>query len=203
MSTNVIASTQGPTMASPLVVAVVRAVEEELRLAARVDVRVLITAEDREVREMCARFIHGRSSRSLRPFVILSGKTAEVATTSSSMSPRVNLSESALSPRAFEQARGGTLFIDDVAQLGASDQILLCSWVEEHAAPAADRRRSPFRIIAGANGQLDHERRSGRFSESLFYRLNLIHIDLLRYGSRAATGPSSRLAIKAANHASQ
>ncbi len=188
-------------MATPLVVAVVRAVEEELRLAARFDVRVLITAEDREVREMCARFIHGRSSRSLRPFVILSGKTAEVTRASSSMSGRVNLSDGGLSQQVFERARGGTLFIDDVAQLGLRSQVLLCSWLEEHA--AAERCRSPFRIIAGANGQLDHERRSGRFSESLFYRLNLIHIDLLRYGSRAATGASSRLAIKAANHASQ
>jgi len=174
------ASNQMLMSASPFVAAEVGAVEEELRLAARVDVRVLISAEDPDLREMCARFIHLASSRNSRPFVTLRNKIVDVEAASSIVSGCVKNSRSALSRELFEHARGGTLFIDNVGQLDGSGQAQLCSWLEHRVAPgdsSVDRRRS-VRIIAGANGQLDHERRSGSFSESLYYRLNLIHIDL-------------------------
>jgi two-component system, NtrC family, response regulator AtoC len=152
---------QMPMVASPFVAAVVTIVEEELRLAARVDARVLISAENRDLREMCARFIHRSGSRSPRSFVPLRNTRVE--------------------RRSFDLARGGTLFIDDIGELDASGQAQLYSWLDGDVASSCDRRRSSVRIIAGANGQLDDQRRSGRFSEALYYRLNLIHIDLLRY----------------------
>ena len=181
--------------------AMVSAAEEELRLAARVDVRVLISAEDRELRETCARFIHRGSLRSQRPFVTLPNTMVHVVPAAWSGPPRVKVPRQELSPRLFERARGGTLFIDDIAELYASEQKALLSWLEEHAqsdASSTARRRSPVRIIAGASGRLDHQRRAGNFSECLFYRLNIVHIDLSRYAFPGDHRTHAPLVVKTA-----
>jgi DNA-binding NtrC family response regulator len=81
----------------------------------------------------------------------------------------------------FGQAAGGSLFIDDVAALTEREQVELFSLLEARRthSSAQPRHRSSVRVIAGASRHLDSERASGAFSEPLFYRLNVIHIDLI------------------------
>jgi DNA-binding NtrC family response regulator len=131
--------------------------EDDLKLAAHYDVTVLVTAERATDRLVVARFIHRRSDRARGPFLVLDHGSGRAAT-------------DALR-RAFEHARGGTLFIDDVAQLDAEAQAALLSLVEnEQVVP-------DVRVITGANRSLYEAIAGGAFSARLYYRLNLIHVN--------------------------
>ena len=141
--------------------------DDDLRMAAARDVPVLITCESALRRERCARLIHHWRHGTDRPFITFRGN--------------------AFLRRRFEQARGGTLFIEDIAALTADAQLELLSLLDEGI--QAPRERA-VRILAGAGRCVAAERRSGAFSDRLFYRLNLIHLDyndaeLVRAGEMA------------------
>lgn len=182
MATTMAASTRIRTSTSPFFAGLVSVVEDQLRLAGRVDARVLISAENPDLREMCARFIHCASLRRARPLIVLRTRIADPAPKS-------------ISRRFFERARGGTLFIDGIEELSGGVQAELSSWLEKgvSSVPPVDKTQSPVRIIAGASGLLESRRSSGTFSETLFYRLNVIHIDLSRYRVPNDIGSNARL----------
>ncbi len=138
---------------------------EDIRIAARTLVPVLITSDRAPQREYCARMIHERSGRARRPFVRFSA---------GALNGRDGAVRRVLRDR-FAQARGGTLFIDNVARLGPSGQHELSLLLEESLRAHPDR---DVRILAGASRQLDDRRSSGAFNECLFYRLNAIRLDL-------------------------
>jgi DNA-binding NtrC family response regulator len=79
--------------------------------------------------------------------------------------------------RQFEEARGGTLFVDDIARLTRPAQVQLHALLVEERMRRNSRTR--VRVVAGASRHLDPERASGTFCPALFYRLNLIHVDLM------------------------
>lgn len=138
----------------------VNACDDELRLASAADTPVLITCENGATREACARLIHNAGRSSHTPLVTVSAKHIKTEA--------VN-------------ARGGTLFVDDIAELDAYGQAQLLAWLDERLASQASwlhLSNRGARIIAGASRHLDTERASGAFSETLFYRLNIIHVDL-------------------------
>ena len=81
----------------------------------------------------------------------------------------------------IERARGGTLFIDDVLSLTSKAQCVLLALLEERAAittidPSATRLS--VRVIAGASHHANTERSRGAFNDAVFYRLNVVHLDL-------------------------
>ena len=108
--------------------------EEDLRLAARVDVPVLVTADNRDHRNMCARLIHDAGIAGGGPFVTFSTGGLSIV----SSSPRER--EETVLRRQFELARGGTLFIDDIATLREAVQAQLLSLLEGSAAWKHGRR---------------------------------------------------------------
>jgi two-component system response regulator HydG len=143
--------------------------DDDVQMAARTHVAVLVTASRRAERERCARLIHAKSNNGHGPFVPLAIGSAHDA------------DESGLRPR-FVQARGGTLFVDDIAALSTSAQAELLALLGERLPRASVGPRESneaVRIISGASCCLDRARATGAFSESLFYRLNVIHIDLI------------------------
>jgi two-component system NtrC family response regulator len=141
----------------------------DLRLARRVDVPVLITAPTRDAREMYARAIHRDSRRGRAAFVTLSARSLG-AGPSASLAAAGEAGGSAPPIPADD----GTLFIDDIVTLDA--------WGQARLLALLDERR--FRIVGGASRHFDRERASGGFSETLFYRLNILHVDLTRLGAR-------------------
>jgi DNA-binding NtrC family response regulator len=153
--------------------------EDDLRLAAVLDVPVLVTADSRAQRDMCARLIHDTGS-GRGPFVTFSAHDVRSAVEGwNALSHRHR--EHAILRRQFERARGGTLFIDDITVLRAPAQFELLSLLEERwsedSSVHPDHAR--VRVVAGASRHLDNERATGAFFEPLFYRLNLIHINLI------------------------
>jgi two-component system NtrC family response regulator len=159
--------------------------EEDLRLAARVAVPVLVTADSRDHRNMCARLIHDIGVAGGGPFVTFSTDGPHPAAVDADVMPtprdRDTDREDVVLRRQFERARGGTLFIDDIAKLRASAQAQLLSLLEERARYGSQVRSDggPVRVVAGASRHLDMERATGAFCTPLFYRLNLIHINLI------------------------
>lgn len=148
--------------------------DDDVRIAAAADVPVLITAESGPERELCARRIHGQSRCGGGPFVALRFNTP------TSQKEGATLSRNKPRPlgwlrQSFEQARGGTLFIDDIVTLSADAQHQLWSLLGERVRPAS---ACEVRIVAGASRHVDTDRASGAFNEPLFYRLNVIHLDL-------------------------
>jgi DNA-binding NtrC family response regulator len=127
--------------------------EDDIRMAAATHVPVLITCDSAPERERCARLIHGQSRGNDGLFVTCRGNRSL--------------------RQPFDQARSGTLFIEDLVALSADAQLELLSLLNERIRQGSE---CAVRILAGASRHLDAERRSGAFSERLFYRLNLIHL---------------------------
>jgi transcriptional regulator of aromatic amino acid metabolism len=151
--------------------------DDDLRLAARLHVPTLITAADPDQRDGSARLIHATGDLWTGPFVTCFARTGDLRL-------------------QFEHARGGTLFIDDVTIVTAEAQAQLIRLLDSTARPEPPGIRGAFcnvRVIAGASRRLDADRASGRFSEALFYRLNVIHIDYLDEPA-VSVAPISRIA---------
>ena len=140
----------------------------DVRLAATAQVPLLITAPTRDHREICARLVHAMSDRARGPFVAWHVDASGAARPGSLQ-------------HHFDAARGGTLFIDDLAALSASEQVDLLTILDRAGRWAPWRNgggADGARIISGAGRPVDPVHASGSFSDALFYRLNIIHIDL-------------------------
>jgi DNA-binding NtrC family response regulator len=155
----------------------------DIRLASTVDVPVLVTSPKRDERDLCARLIHATSQRGSGPFVIFSPEmTVAIQMHARGPARRRHHDESILRHR-IERARGGTLFIDDVLSLTPKAQRVLLDLLEERA-PITDASspasRPSVRLIAGASHHANTERSRGAFNDSVFYRINVLHLDLTR-----------------------
>jgi DNA-binding NtrC family response regulator len=140
--------------------------EYDLKLAVQSDVAVLVTAQMAADRLALAQLIHSRSDRARGPLVVLD------------CGGRTSRTDAVL--QAFEHAHGGTLFIQDVASLDAKAQAALLSLLENERVPrdSAVATVAPgVRVIAGANRSLYEAIGPEGFSERLYYRLNVIHVN--------------------------
>jgi DNA-binding NtrC family response regulator len=136
---------------------------DDIGVAARTGAPVLITGGSAAERDACARFIHASGSLARGPFVPHSHRFAT----------RPGPLEDVETLRhQFEQARGGTLYIDDVASLTPGAQCELLLELESNHGCA------PVRVISGTDGPIDARRAASLFDDVLFYRLNVIRIDL-------------------------
>jgi DNA-binding NtrC family response regulator len=158
--------------------------KDEIRLAAERHVPVLVTAEDSDQRAMCARVIHAGWDGGRGPFVSFCAARASTPPGCPEVAPlrrEPGNADDILLRSAFERARGGTLFIDDVAALTDDGQATLFTLLDEllDSWSAVPRGKAAVRIVAGASHHLDAERARGVFRDSLFYRLNVIHFDFL------------------------
>jgi two-component system response regulator HydG len=143
----------------------------DLDLAARSPVNVMVTARNGADRVAWARALHDRSPRRDGPFVV-------ACPVMSRQSPAADIDE------WFARAARGTLFIDDVGQLGPDAQARLSSLLNaqsrRHSAVTMPNGDGGVRLIAGSGRSLRADLAAGAFNEALFYRLNVIHIDLLQ-----------------------
>jgi transcriptional regulator with PAS, ATPase and Fis domain len=154
------------------------------RKVARTSVTVLITGESGTGKEVLARAIHGFSARAKKPFVPFNCTAI----------PR-ELLESQLfgyrrgaftgadrdNPGLIRAARDGTLFLDEVGELGLDLQPKLLRFLESgEINPLGET--SPFnvdvRIVAATNANLERLVEEGKFREDLFYRLNVICLSI-------------------------
>ena len=160
---------------------------EVLKKAKRIanaDYPILIQGETGVGKEVIARLVHKNSPRHDGPYIIIDSTTIAE-----------NLMESELfghekgaftgadrqKPGRVELAGGGTLFLDEIGELPLSIQAKLLRVLEEKTFTRVGGSRvhqCDFRLIAATNRDLTQEVRAGRFREDLFYRLNVLPLQI-------------------------
>jgi DNA-binding NtrC family response regulator len=145
---------------------------------------VLIQGESGTGKEVIARLIHHMSDRIGRPFVAVNCKAfAETVLESELFGHEKGAFTGALEARAgcFERADGGTLFLDEIGEISEAFQAkLLRALQEREILPVGGSapRAVDVRVVAATNRDLAGAVRSGRFREDLFFRLNVIPIQI-------------------------
>lgn len=148
------------------------------------DVTVLIQGESGTGKEMVARAIHYNSLRASKPFVPVNCVAIPENLLESEMFGHVKgafTGATATRMGKFEQANGGTLFLDEVADIGLDLQGKLLRALQEHEIePVGGEKviKVNARVIAATNRDVSRELREGRFREDLFYRLNVVPIEM-------------------------
>jgi two-component system response regulator AtoC len=148
---------------------------------------VLVTGESGAGKELVARAIHRRSKRS-GPFVAVNcGAIPENLLESELFGHKKGAFTDAVHDRhgLFEEATGGSLFLDEIGELPLALQVKLLRVLEDEKIRRLGETRDvqvDVRIIAATHRDLPTETKAGRFREDLFYRLNvlLIHCPSLR-----------------------
>jgi transcriptional regulator with PAS, ATPase and Fis domain len=160
-----------------------RALEEDLRDAARSDAKVLITGESGVGKELAARTIHALSARSRGPLVALNSAGVPDTLLESELFGHTRGSFTGAyrdRPGIFEMARAGTVLLDEVGEMSLRMQSLLLRFLEtgEIQPIGSDRPRArvDVRVIAMTNRRLLEHIAAKQFREDLYYRLNVIHI---------------------------
>jgi len=145
---------------------------------------VLLTGESGTGKELVASAIHQRSSRASGPFIKLHcAALAESLLESELFGHERGAFTGAVSRRdgRFQMADGGTLFLDEIGEISPSLQVKLLRFLQEHEFErvGGDQTiRVDVRVIAATNRNLQEEVAKGRFREDLFYRLNVVGVEL-------------------------
>lgn len=180
------------------IVGISRELQEVFRVMSkvvRVDVTVLVTGESGTGKEMVARAIHRRSGRSQGPFVAVNCSAIPQTLVESEFfgHERGAFTDARESrPGRFEQADGGSLFLDEVGDLALDAQAKLLRALQERQIQRVGGRASrpvDVRVIAATNKDLQREVREGRFREDLYWRLNVVHVRLPPLRERRADLP--------------
>ncbi len=158
--------------------------------ASRATSTVLLTGESGTGKEEIARYIHRRSGRG--PFVAVNcGAIPEALADSELFGHERGAFTGAVAAREgrIEAADGGTLFLDEVGELAPALQVKLLRVLQErvfHRVGSTAPRSVDLRVIAATHRRLEAEIAAGRFREDLFYRLNVLRIELPPLRARPA-----------------
>jgi DNA-binding NtrC family response regulator len=148
------------------------------------DSTVLVTGESGTGKEVVARAIHRKSSRRDNPFVAIDCTSLAETLLESELFGHVKGSfTGAVQTKMglFKVADGGTLFLDEVANISLTTQAKLLRVLQEReVTPIGGTRPTPIdiRLVAATNRNLKGMVAAGNFREDLFFRLNIIPIDL-------------------------
>jgi DNA-binding NtrC family response regulator len=156
---------------------------------------VLITGESGTGKELIAAAIHERSPRAKGPFVKLHcAALAETLLESELFGHERGSFTGAAGRREgrFSQANGGTLFLDEIGEISPAVQVKLLRFLQEHEFERVGGNETvkvDVRVIAATNRDLKAEVAAGRFREDLFYRLNVINMEMPALRDRPSDVP--------------
>ena len=153
------------------------------------DATVLIQGESGTGKELVARAVHHLSSRKERPFIVIDCSAYPATLLESELfGHEKGAFTGAVRQKSgrFEQADGGTVFLDEIGEIPLPAQIKLLRVLQTHKFERLGGEQTltvDVRVIAATNRILLDEVKNGRFREDLYYRLNVIpvHIPPLRH----------------------
>lgn len=163
--------------------ALIRVLNHAARIA-KTDATVLITGESGTGKELLANAIHKHSSRAAGPLVKVNMGGIVSSLFESEMFGHVRGAfTDAKEDRAgyFERAHRGTIFLDEIAELDPSSQVKLLRVLQDREfrrVGSSELRKGDFRVIAATNRDLPRLVAQRAFREDLYYRLNLITLEL-------------------------
>jgi two-component system nitrogen regulation response regulator NtrX len=162
----------------------VKHLREQIATAAPTNGRVLIAGENGSGKELVARAIHALSARRERPFVEVNcAAIPEELIESELFGHEKGAFTGAVARRRgrFELADGGTLFLDEIGDMSVKTQAKVLRALEEQAFERVGGRETikvDVRVIAASNRDLQALIAAGRFREDLYYRLDVIPIEV-------------------------
>ncbi|MCG6863272.1 MAG: sigma-54 dependent transcriptional regulator [Chromatiaceae bacterium] len=163
--------------------AAVQRLREQVKRIAQHDTWVLITGEAGSGRETFSRYLHAQSTRKNRPFVDLG--VSAIARNNAARELFGSEENGHIHYGSLEQAAGGTLLLEEVADMDLEVQSQLLGALDTGSflrVGGSEPVQIDVRIIAATQRNLEEEVRGGRFREDLFYHLNVVplHIPPLR-----------------------
>ena len=173
-----------------------RQVKEMLGLVAVNDTSVLIEGESGTGKELAAAAIHRGSPRSRGPFIPVNCAAIPADLLESEFFGHVRGAFSGAVADAlglFRSADGGTMFLDEVGELPLSLQTKLLRVLQDRKVRPVGSAKTfqvDVRLIAATNRRLDEAVRDGHFRQDLFYRLNVVRIELPPLRERKSDLPS-------------
>lgn len=145
---------------------------------------VLIQGESGTGKELFARLIHTMSPRSEKPMIVVNcGALPETLLESELFGYEKGAFTGAVKRRTgrFEEADGGTLFLDEIGEMSPAVQVKLLRFLQEHEFQRLGGNQtiqSDVRIISATNRNLEEMVKDETFREDLYYRLNVVVIDV-------------------------
>lgn len=167
-----------------------RKVFDTVTKVANTSANVLVQGESGTGKELIARALHTGSSRCEKPFLAINcGALPETLLESELFGHTKGSFTGAVSDKKglFRSVAGGTLLLDEIGEMPAPLQVKLLRALQEHeVTPVGASIPVHFdaRIIAATNRNLETDVAEGRFREDLYYRLNVIEIDVPPLRSR-------------------
>jgi Nif-specific regulatory protein len=156
---------------------------------------VLITGESGTGKELIAQALHQHSNRAAGPFVKLHcAALAETILESELFGHEKGAFTGAVARRdgRFSQADGGTLFLDEIGEISPAIQVKLLRFLQEHEFERVGGNQTlkvDVRVIAATNRDLEKMVKEGKFREDLYYRLNVVAIEVPPLRERAEDIP--------------
>ena len=163
---------------------VMQEIYQKVEQLAQCDTTVLVNGESGTGKELIAREIHFRSNRSNGPFVALNcAAIPETLVESELFGHEKGAFTHAVERRLghFELADGGTLFLDEIGELSLAVQVKMLRFLQEQEFYRVGRSkpiRVDVRVIAATNKSLDTAVTEGNFREDLFYRINVVALEM-------------------------
>ncbi len=174
----------------------IKSVLEQISIAAPSDGWVMINGENGTGKELVARQIHNQSLRREKPFIELNcAAIPEEMIESELFGHERGAFPGAINQKLgkFDQANRGTLFLDEIGDMSLKTQSKILRVLQEQRferVGGTDLFEVDIRIIAASNKNLQEEIAQGNFREDLFYRLNVIPIDIPPLKNRKEDIPS-------------
>ncbi|MBR1638777.1 MAG: sigma-54-dependent Fis family transcriptional regulator [Treponema sp.] len=152
--------------------------------AAPTKANVLITGESGVGKELVAHAVHDKSPRKEKPFVVVHCAALSESLLESELfgfEKGAFTGAEAQHKGRFELADGGTIFLDEIGEINPATQVKLLRVLQEKKFERVGGEKTietDVRIVAATNRNLEEEVKAGRFREDLYYRLNVVRIEM-------------------------
>jgi DNA-binding NtrC family response regulator len=172
-----------------------RAIFEVIAKVADTPSTVLITGESGTGKELVAKALHEHSSRNGRPFIKINCAAIPKTLMESELfgyEKGAFTGATSAKPGRFELADGGTLFLDEIGEIPVEMQVKLLRAIQESEFERVGGIKTikvDVRLITATNRDLERETREGNFREDLYYRLNVVPLDIPPLRERASDIP--------------